>query len=112
MPEFKPNVAVSGPDKLVEVTVSRANPMPPGKYVFQLIVEDDEGNFSAPSFVDVLIRDRGLPTAIVEVTDGNGGRIEKDVLAGQSFFLSGERSSDVDPGKVVGYSFTLVEAPL
>jgi hypothetical protein len=68
---------------------------------FQLVVFDEQNNPSIPAFLEVTIRDTQLPTAVLD-----GPR--EGVEFGQSFSLSGERSSDVDPGKIVRYEWTMV----
>ena len=102
MAKFELNVPVETAVPKVEVTVDINNPLPVGVHRFQLIVEDNSGNASAPSFVDVVVRDTQRPTAVLDTV----GPIE----AGNSFSLSGERSSDVPPGEIVKYIWTMVPA--
>jgi hypothetical protein len=111
MPEFKPNVTVVQPEPLVSVDIKRADPLPAGKYRFRLVVVDNETNESDPAFIDIIIRDKGRPTAILDIVNADRAPVEAEVPVGASFFLSGERSSDPDPGKVVSYQFTLIDAP-
>jgi len=111
MPEFKPNVPVVQKDPLVSVDIKQANPLPAGKYRFQLVVVDDGNNESDPAFLDVIIRDTERPTAVLDMVDANGANIASEVAVGASFRLSGARSSDVPPGKVKSYQFTLLDAP-
>ena len=101
MAEFKPGTPVTTEEPVVEVTVSAELPLKPGRHRFQLIVEDDAGNVSLPDVVDVIVRDTIRPTAVLEAP--------KSVQPGQSFMLDGRRSSDVPPGKVVKYEWTLLE---
>ena len=109
MAEFKPNVPVVLTEPLVSVDIKQDSPMPPGKYRFQLIVVDDGDNASNPAFLDVIIQDTQRPTAVLDMVDANGARIEPpNVQIGASFNLSGARSSDVAPGTVKGYRFMLV----
>jgi hypothetical protein len=102
MAEFKPNVPVIQQDPLVSVDVKSDRPLPAGKYRFQLVVVDDGNNESDPAILEVLIRDTERPTAVLDMVDPNGA----------IFRLSGARSSDVAPGKVKTYRFTLLDAPV
>jgi hypothetical protein len=111
MAEFKPNVPVIQKDPLVSVDVKSDSPLPAGKYRFQLVVVDDGQNESDPAFLDVLIRDTERPTAVLDIVDANGAVTSAEVAVGASFRLSGARSSDVAPGKVAAYRFTLLDAP-
>jgi hypothetical protein len=86
---------------VIEVTVDPAAPLSAGRHRFQLVVVDDAGNQSAPDAVDVIVRDTTNPTAVLGVPS--------QVEFGGSFSLDGRRSSDVAPGRVVKYIFTLVE---
>ena len=108
MAEFKPNVPVVQKDPLVSVDVKQGSPMPAGKYRFQLVVVDDADNESDPAFVDVIVRDTQRPTAVLDVVNADRAIVDPVVPVGSSFFLSGARSSDVPPGKVKAYRFTLL----
>jgi hypothetical protein len=108
MPEFKPNVPVVQKDPLVSVDVARANPMPAGRYRFSLVVVDDADNESDPAFIDVIVRDTQRPTAVLDMVNADKAIVEPVVSVGSSFMLSGARSSDVAPGKVKSYRFTLL----
>lgn len=85
----------------VEVTVTPNTPLTVGKHRFQLVVVDDSGNKSLPDVVDVIVKDNKNPTAVLKVP--------AQVELGQSFVLDGRGSSDVAPGKVVRYIWTLLE---
>ena len=85
----------------VEVTVDPQNPLPVGKHSFQLVVMDESGNESLPATVDVIVKDGQNPTAVVTAPS--------QVEFGQSFLLDGRRSSDVPPGRVVRFVWTLVQ---
>ena len=106
---FKPNQPIVQADPMVKVEVSRENPLPVGPHRFQLVVVDDAGNPSEPTFLEVIVLAPTDPTAVLDVVDESGTRVEATVPYGQTFILSGVRSSDVEPGKVVEYQFTLVE---
>ncbi|QMW23047.1 hypothetical protein [Sandaracinobacteroides saxicola] len=108
MATFNPDVPVVQADPTVEVTVGAANPLPLGANRFRLVAVDDSGNESDPAFLDVIVQDVGRPTAVLDMVDGNGRRIDPRVAAGASFRLSGARSSDEAPGRIVEYRFTLL----
>lgn len=103
MAEFKLDTPIETIDPAVEVTVNPDSPLPLGPVRFQLVVFDEENNASEPAFLEVIIRDSQRPTAVLD-----GPR--EGVEAGTSFKLSGERSSDVAPGRIVRYVWTLVPA--
>jgi len=100
MAKFIIGTPVATDDPGIEVTVSAESPLPVGRHTFQLVVEDDSGNSSQPDTVDIIVRDTQAPTAVID-----GPRAAE---LGQSFSLSGKRSSDVAPGKVVKYIWTLL----
>ena len=100
MANFVINTPVETSTPTVEVTVDPKNPLPTGVHRFQLVVEDDSGNQSSASFIDLVVRDTLRPTAVLDAA----GPIE----FGNSFNLSGNRSSDVAPGQVVKYTWTMV----
>ena len=102
MAEFVVNKSIETKDPKIEVTVSSNALLPVGITRFQLVVVDDSGNASEPNFVDVVIRDTQRPTAILDAP--------KQVEVGQSFVLAGDRSSDIPPGKIAKYVWTLVSA--
>ncbi len=109
MAEFKPNVPVVQADPVVTVDVKRGAPLPLGPQRFRLVVVDDSGNESEPVILQVVVRDTEKPTAVLDMVDANGRVLEPAVSAGASFILSGARSSDVPPGKVKEYRFTLLD---
>lgn len=112
MAEFKPNVPVVQTDPLVTVDVKADAPMPPGKYRFQLVVVDDSDNESEAAFLDVIVLDTQKPTAVLDMVNADKVVITPNVSVGESFILSGDRSSDIPPGKVKSYKFTLLETPV
>jgi hypothetical protein len=99
---------VTQADTTVRVEVSPERPLPLGANRFRLVVVDSAGNESAPAFLEVIVRDQTNPTAVLDMVDENGTRITPVVAYGQSFILSGTRSSDPQPGRVVEYQFTLL----
>ena len=109
MAEFKTNVPVVQADPVVTVDVNRDEPFPAGPQRFRLVVVDDAGNESDPVFLDVIVRDTEKPTAVLDVVNSDGKVVEPVVSVGSSFILSGGRSSDVAPGKVKEYRFTLLD---
>jgi len=100
MATFAIGIPVESDNPVVEVTIDRAAPLPIGRHSFQLVVVDDSGNQSAPDALEVIVRDTTKPTAVLSAPS--------QVDFGQSFSLDGRRSSDVPPGRVVRYIFTLV----
>ena len=101
MAQFKPTTPIDTSDPTIEVTVSGTDPLPIGPVRFQLVVFDEQNNPSKPAFLEVTVRDTQNPTAVLD-----GPR--EGVELGKSFSLSGERSSDVEPGKIVRYEWTMV----
>jgi hypothetical protein len=108
MPAFKPNQPIVQKEPVIRVDVARDAPLPLGANRFQLVVVDETGNESEPVFLDIVVRDTEKPTAVLDTVDANGRRVEPVVAHGQSFILSGARSSDLGGGKVVEYRFTLM----
>ncbi len=104
MPEFVLNTPIQTDGAAIEVTVDPQNPLPVGRHRFRLTVTDDSGNVSTPDEVDVIVRDTKNPTAILDP-------LQTNPEYGTSFTLSGKRSSDVAPGKIVSYEWTMVPAP-
>ena len=101
MANFVTGTAVETVEPTVEVTVDPQVPLAVGSHVFQLIVEDDAGNQSLPAAVKVVVKDSQNPTAVITA--------QSQVEFGQAFVLDGRQSSDVPPGKVVKYIWTLLE---
>lgn len=104
MAEFRLNQPIETSEPTIEVTVNPEEPLPVGQVRFQLVVFDESDNPSQPAFLDVIVRDNQAPTAVL---DGPRGEVE----FGRSFELSGRRSSDVAPGQVVRYVWTMVPIP-
>lgn len=109
MAQFKLNEPVVQAEPVVRVEAPDGEPLPVGANRFQLVVVDDDGLESEPTFIEVIVRSADAPTAVLDVVDDNLRRIDPVILFGKPFTLSGARSSDVDPGKVVEYRFTLVD---
>jgi hypothetical protein len=84
----------------VEVTVTPQVPLTVGRHKFQLEVVDDSGNRSLPDAVEVIVKDTKNPTAVLVVPP--------QVEPGVSFTLDGRTSSDVPPGRVVKFIWTLL----
>lgn len=101
MATFVIGTPVETADPTIEFTVDPAAPLAPGRHRVQLVVTDDAGNDSQPDTVEFIVRDTQRPTAVLSVPS--------QVEFGTSFLLDGRRSSDVAPGRVVRYVFTLVE---
>jgi hypothetical protein len=111
MAKFIANSPINTKDPTIPVDVTAADALPLGANRFQLVVVDDSGNESAPTILDVIVRDTAKPTAVLDVVDSAGRRIDPAVSFGQSFTLSGARSADLPPGKIVQYRFTLFPPP-
>jgi hypothetical protein len=105
------NTPVNTNNPTVPVDVTQTDALPLGANRFQLVVVDDSGNESAPAVLDVIVRDTTKPTAVLDVVDSAGRRVDPVVTFGQSFTLSGARSADLPPGKIIQYRFTLVPRP-
>jgi hypothetical protein len=99
--EFRIGTPIETTEPSIEVTVNPQNPLPIGSHRFQLVVVDDSGNPSESAEVRVIVRDSQNPTAVIDAPS--------QVEYGQSFPLSGRRSSDVPPGRVVRWIWTLME---
>jgi hypothetical protein len=109
MAEFKTNVPVVQADPVVTVEVKRDDPLPVGRQRFRLVVVDEAGNESEPAFLELTVLDTEKPTAVLDVVDANGRVLQPTVSAGSSFILSAARSSDLPPGKIKEYHFTLLD---
>ncbi len=97
MATFIPGQPISTQAPTVEVTVTPTSPLPPGRHRFQLIVVDDSGNQSVPNVAEVIVVDDQRPTAVLDAP--------RTVPFGSSFTLSGTRSFDLPPGKIVTYNW-------
>lgn len=98
MAKFIPGQTVVTSDSQVEVTVPVDAPLAPGRHRFQLVVVDDAGNESAPAIAEIIVIDDSKPTAVLDAP--------ARVSQGASFKLSGVRSADLPPGKIVQYRWT------
>lgn len=101
MAKFEVGTPITTEEPTIEVTVDPTDALPVGRHVFQLVVMDDSGNESRPAEVAVVVRDTEAPTAVI--------RAPSQVSFGKSFALDGRASSDLPPGKIVRYEWTLVE---
>ena len=100
MANFVSGQPVQTTESVVEVTVSAATPLAPGRHRFQLVVVDDAGNESEPASADVIVVDNQRPTAVLDAP--------QTVAFGSSFKLSAARSADLPPGRIVSYRWTRV----
>ncbi|RNF86198.1 hypothetical protein [Montanilutibacter psychrotolerans] len=98
MAEFIINEPVKTEAPNVEVTITEANTLPPGRHRFRLVVVDDAGNESQPDEVDVIVADQDAPTAVLDAPGS--------VPTGRSFGLDGKRSFDAGGGQVVTWLWT------
>ncbi len=100
MPRFEPGVPIELAEPAIMVEIDENNPLPPGRHRFRLVVRDNDGLESEPDEVDIIVVDERRPTAVIDAP--------QRVLFGNSFELSGRRSSDPPPGKVVSWVWTLL----
>ena len=100
MPTFKIGQTVETKEPVVEISITPEEFLPVGTHTFQLIVVDDSKNESLPANFRLVVRDTQRPTAVLTGPEA--------VEFGQAFRLDGSRSSDVAPGKVVSYRWTLL----
>jgi hypothetical protein len=112
MAKFVPgtDTEVKSDEPLLDVVASAANPLKPGKHVFQLVVVDDAGNPSETANVTIIVQDTERPTAVIDLITERGERIatpEVNVRFGSPFRLSGERSSDIG-GAVTTWNWSLL----
>jgi hypothetical protein len=63
---------------------------------------DDAGNASDPATAQIIIRDTTKPTAVLVITPSQ-------VDPGVSFRLDGSKSSDVAPGKIAQFIWTMID---
>jgi hypothetical protein len=103
MPVFALNQPIDTDQPTVEVSIDPSNVLAVGVHTFQLIVTDDSGNRSQPALVEIVVRDTQAPTAVIDAP--------RQVEFGNAFELSGVRSTDPSPGRVVRFSWTLVDNP-
>jgi hypothetical protein len=81
-----------------------------GSHTFELKVKDDAGNVSAPARVMLVVLDTQAPTAVLRVVDEQGRFLENNSIGyGRGFVLDGRKSVDVGGGKIVSYTWSLVE---
>ena len=82
-----------------------------GQHQFELVVTDDSGNESAPAILTVIVVDIVRPTAVIEIRDATGRPINNgQAPLGENFILDGSQSADAGGGRVVRYSWTVVDA--
>lgn len=100
---FTVGTTITTTDNFVDViTATGAAPIAPGTHHFQLVVVDEAGNKSAPVTATVVIRDTALPTAVLTIAP-------TQVQPGQTFRLDGSRSTDVAPGTIAQFVWTLID---
>ena len=81
-----------------------------GGHTFQLVVADDSGNISAPAKVMLIVIDTEAPTAVLTVTDEQGRPLDNNRIAfGKNFTLYGKQSVDSGGGRIVSYTWSLVD---
>lgn len=82
------------------VSQPAGNPLAIGRHRFRLVVDDNSGNHSSPTEVEVIVADTFAPTAVLDAPDS--------IAFGAALELSGARSSDI-AGRIVQYAWTHVE---
>jgi hypothetical protein len=102
MAVFNPGDKHETAEGKIEVTVSPNSPIGVGTHRFQLVVVDNDGNESAPSIAEVLVRDLQKPTAKLEIQP-------RSVEFGKSFALVGSESSDIAPGTIKKFIWTRLD---
>lgn len=100
MAKFTPGQEIATNTPTIEVTNDPSKPLTPGRHRFRLVVEDDSGNQSDPSEVEVIVVDKSKPTAVLDAP--------ATVAFGTSFTLSGTRSFDLAPGKITTYRWVQI----
>ena len=110
MARFARNKPVEQAGPEVKVDFAPNQKLDVGANRFELVVIDDAGQESEPAPIEVIVLDDSKPTAILDVLDARGQPIrDKRIKRGQKFTLSGKRSHDKAPGKIVKYRFTWVD---
>jgi hypothetical protein len=100
---FTVGLTVTTTDNFVDVTQTPGTAaIAQGTHHFQLIVVDEAGNKSAPVTAAVVIKDTILPTAVLTIAP-------TQVQPAQTFRLDGSKSSDVAPGTVTQYIWTMLD---
>jgi len=112
MATFSPGVdtAVRAEEPLLDVVANASARLPVGRHQFQLIVNDDSGNESAPVSIFIVVQDAGRPTAVIDFIDARGNRIRERTVSvpfGAAFQLTGDSSSDIG-GSVRVWNWSLV----
>jgi len=101
MATFTVGQPITTEEAFVSVDATLDLPLPKGQHTFSLVVVDDDGLESDPVTVEVVVRDDRKPTAVISAP--------VTVPFGQSFRVDGSKSSDLPPGKVVKYVWTLLK---
>lgn len=76
------------------------HPLAIGRHRFRLVVDDNSGNHSSPTEIEVIVIDSTAPTAVLDAPDS--------IAFGAPLQLSGAQSSDT-VGRVVRYVWTHVQ---
>lgn len=100
MATFEIGVPVATEESFVSVDATLEAPIPRGQHVFQLVVVDDDGLESEPVTIEIVVRDDRRPTAVILGP--------ATVPFGQTFRLDGSRSSDLPPGRLVRFVWTML----
>jgi hypothetical protein len=102
MANFIIGTKITTAENTISVDVTPDALITPGVHHFQLVVVDDAGNESDPSVAQIVIKDSTKPTAVLTIAP-------TQVDPGASFKLDGTKSSDVAPGKVVQFIWTMID---
>lgn len=98
--QLQANQSIQAADAELKITMDSNSPLSVGAHDFELIVEDDSGNRSAPATRRVIVIDDQAPTAVIDAPNR--------VSFGEEIVLSGARSVDLGGGKIVRYIWTLL----
>ena len=110
MARFQRNQPVEQANPQVKVDFAPNQQLDVGPNRFELVVIDDAGQESEPVAIEVVVLHDAKPTAVLDVLAANGNRLQPaKIKRGQKISLSGKRSTDKAPGKIVKYRFTWVD---
>lgn len=105
---------ITGPvttnDAVLQVKMTNDAKLAVGGHSFELQTEDDSGNVSQPTRVLVIVVDTQAPTAVLQVRDEQGVPLPNNTVQfGKGLILDGKKSFDVGGGKIVKYTWSLVD---
>ena len=101
---------ITTPDATLQVNMTDDAKLSVGGHNFELQAEDDSGNVSRPARVLVIVVDTEAPTAVLQVRDENGVPLPDNLVEyGKGIVLDGKKSFDVGGGKIVKYTWSLID---